>query len=301
MTIVYIYNQMNLQDLHYFVAVAEHRHFSRAASACHVSQPTLSGQLRKLEEHLGVTLFERTNKSVVLTPAGESILKHARKALEQAALMEMTALSLRDQLVGPLRLGVIPTLAPYLMPLILGRLREAYSEMPIELWEDQTHSVLQRLRTHRLDAALIASEVSDGDLTAIPLFVEPFLAALPPSHALAGRETVNETDLGSDILVLADGHCLAMQTLRACNREGDLRRGSFQASTLDTLVNLVAAGYGTTLIPALAAEVLARRNVVLRPLSGGASRTIWLASRPSFPRPQALKALEKVILDVRPG
>jgi LysR family hydrogen peroxide-inducible transcriptional activator len=147
---------------------------------------------------------------------------------------------------------------------------------------------------------LIASGVPEADLTAVALFEEPFLAALPPSHALAAARTVNEADLGSDILVLADGHCLAAQTLRACHRRGDLKRGSFQAATLDTLVNLVAAGYGTTLIPALAAEALGRRNVVLRPLSGGASRTIRLASRPSFPRPKALEALAKVIRGVRP-
>lgn len=198
---------MNLQELRYFVAVAEHRHFGRAANACHVSQPTLSGQLRKLEEHLGVTLFERTNKRVALTPAGERILDHARKALSEASLVEAVAKASRDQLIGPLKLGIIPTLAPYLTPLILDPLREAHPGMTIELWEDVTLSLLDRLRSHLLDAALIATEVPEEGLSATALFVDPFLAALPASHPLASAEAVDESDLAADILVLADGHC----------------------------------------------------------------------------------------------
>lgn len=285
---------MNLQELRYFVALADFAHFGRAAKATHVSQPTLSGQLRKLEEELGVTLFERTNKQVVLTPLGAKILVHAKRALEEADLVESVARACRDQLAGPLRLGVIPTLAPYIMPMILGPLREACPEMPIELWEDFTVSLVDMLRSQRLDAAIIATEIPEKDLTAIPLFEEPFVAALPPSHRLAGQEIINEADLTSDILVLADGHCLAMQTLAACGRD-QMSCKSFQAASLETLVNLVAAGYGTTLIPSLAAVLLAGRSVVLRPLAGRSSRTVRLATRPTFPRPQALRALEKVI------
>jgi LysR family transcriptional regulator, hydrogen peroxide-inducible genes activator len=153
-----------------------------------------------------------------------------------------------------------------------------------------------------LDAALIATEVPETDLTSIPLFVEPFVAALPQTHRLANAAIVDEADLADDLLVLADGHCLATQTLSACGRKvaqrGFFQAASLQVASLDTLVNLVAAGYGTTLIPNLAAERLPARGVVLRPLSGQASRTIRLASRRSFPRPQALKAVEKVIRDI---
>jgi LysR family hydrogen peroxide-inducible transcriptional activator len=285
---------VNLQELRYFVAVADLRHFGRAARACSVSQPTLSGQLQKLEKHLGVTLLERTNKRVALTAVGEKVLEHARRALEEASLVEGVARASRDPLVGPLKLGVIPTLAPYLMPRILEPLREAHPGMVIELWEDVTVSLLELLRNQRLDAALIATDVPYADLSAIPLFVEPFLAALPPKHRLARARVVKEEDLAGDLLVLADGHCLSAQTLAACGRD-DAQRSSLQAASLHTLVNLVAAGYGTTLIPRLAADELGRQPVVLRPLAGSASRTIRLASRASFPRPQALKALERTI------
>jgi LysR family hydrogen peroxide-inducible transcriptional activator len=288
---------VDFQELRYVVALAEYRHFGRAAEACHVSQPTLSGQLRKLEEQLGVRLFERSNKRVAPTAAGEKILVHARRALEEARLVEEVARASRDPLAAPLKLGVIPTLAPYLMPLILRPLREACPRMAIELWEDLTHHLLEMLRDQRLDAALIATEIEDKDLTAIPLFVEPFLAVLPRTHRLADAASVGEADLAGDLLVLADGHCLAMQSLSACGRQKQ-ERASFQAASLDTLVNLVSAGYGTTLIPELAAPVLGRGDVVLRPLAGGASRTIRLASRPSFPRPQALKAVERVVRHV---
>ncbi len=144
---------MNLQDLRYLVAVAELRHFGRAAEACNVSQPTLSSQIRKLEDELGVTLLERTNKRVEMTPVGSRILVHAQRALHEAGQMEAVARAARDPLVGPLKLGVIPTFAPYLMPLILKPLRQAYPGLTIELWEDQTRALIDALRNHRLDAA----------------------------------------------------------------------------------------------------------------------------------------------------
>lgn len=286
---------MNLQDLRYFVAVAEHRHFGRAAAACHVSQPTLSCQLRKLEDQLGVTLFERTNKKVALTPMGKRLVVHARESLREAELLESTAKAAGDPLVGPLRLGIIPTVAPYLMPLIFGPLREACPGMAVELWEDMTGPLLSLLSTQKLDAALIATELRPGtDLTGIPLFAEPFLAALPETHPLAARNRVSPEELGDDLLILADGHCLADQALSACGKRRG-RPGPFQASTLDTLVNLVAAGYGTTLIPKLAAGLSRGKKIVLRPLSERMSRTIRLVSRTSFPRPQAIRALGKII------
>jgi LysR family hydrogen peroxide-inducible transcriptional activator len=289
---------MNLQDLRYLVSVAELRHFGRAAEACNVSQPTLSSQIRKLEEELGVKLLERTNKRVHLTPVGSQILNHAQRALMETRQMEVIARSARDPLVGPLKLGVIPTLAPYLMPLILKPLQQAYPGLTIELWEDQTHALIDSLRNHRLDAALLATESNSPEITEIAVFEEPLLAALPMKHRLAAARSVNEDALKDELLVLAEGHCLANQALSACGTKHGPRsgiQGSMQAATLETLVNLVAAGYGATLIPSLAAESLRQRGIVLRPLTGRSSRTIRLASRPAFPRPQALRALEKVI------
>jgi LysR family hydrogen peroxide-inducible transcriptional activator len=291
---------MNLQDLRYLAAVAKHRHFGRAAESCNVSQPTLSSQIRKLEEELGVTLLERTNKRVEMTPVGSRVLVHAQRALAEAGQMEAVALTARDPLVGPLKLGVIPTLAPYLMPLILKPLRQEYPGLALELWEDQTRSLIDGLRNHRLDAALLATDAEAPEITELVLFREPLLAALPLDHPLAAEKSVTEEALAGELLVLADGHCLAGQTLTACGAKNHSPRSglqsTMQAATLETLVNLVAAGYGATLIPALAAESLLQRGITVRPLTGHSSRTIRLASRPGFPRPQALRALEKVIL-----
>jgi LysR family transcriptional regulator, hydrogen peroxide-inducible genes activator len=290
---------VNLQDLRYLVAVAEYRHFGRAAETCNVSQPTLSNQIKKLEDELGVTLLERTNKRVDLTPVGSQILVHARRALAETSHMEQVAQAARDPLVGPLKLGVIPTLAPYLMPLILKPLKLTCPGMVLEIWEDQTRSLIDGLRNHRLDAALLATPPDAPEITDLALFDEPLLAALPRKHRLAGAKTVSEESLAKELLVLADGHCLANQAMAACGARNGARRGampaSMQASTLETLVNLVAAGYGATLLPALAADSFRLREIVLRPLSGKSSRTIRLVSRPGFPRPQALRVLERVI------
>jgi LysR family transcriptional regulator, hydrogen peroxide-inducible genes activator len=296
---------MNLQELRYLVAVAEHRHFGRAAEACNVSQPTLSSQIRKLEIELGVTLLERTNKRVDITPVGSQILTHAQRALAEAGQMEAVARAARDPLIGPLKLGVIPTLAPYLMPILLKPLRITYPGLTIELWEDQTRSLIDGLRNHRLDAALLATPPDAPEITEIALFDEPLLAALPLDHPLASQAIVTEESLADEMLVLADGNCLAIHALAACGKPVPPRgtaapqrsalQNSMQAATLETLVNLVAAGYGATLIPALAAGSLGQRGIALRPLAGQASRTIRLASRPGFPRPQALRAVEKTI------
>jgi LysR family hydrogen peroxide-inducible transcriptional activator len=285
---------MNLQELRYFAAVVEFRHFGRAAEACNVSQPTLSSQIRKLEEELGVTLLERTNKRVDVTPVGRQILEHAHKALAEAGQIESVARAARDPLVGALRLGVIPTLAPYLLPLIFGPLRKAYPGLAIELWEDQTRLLVEGLRSHRLDAALVASPLGTNEITETELFAEPLVAALPPGHALSHGAHVDERELAADLLVMADGHCLVNASLAACGAKAGLQN-AMQAATLETLVNLVAAGYGTTLIPALAVAGFEGRGVELRPLSQGSSRTIRLASRPGFPRPQALRAIAKVV------
>ena len=285
---------MNLQELRYFAAVVEFRHFGRAAESCNVSQPTLSSQIRKLEEELGVTLLERTNKRVDVTPVGRQILEHAQRALAEAGQIESVARAARDPLVGALRLGVIPTLAPYLLPLIFGPLKKAYPGLAIELWEDQTKQLAEGLRSHRLDAALVASPLGMPEITELALFKEPLIAALPPGHRLAAGETVKEEDLAADLLVMVDGHCLSSHALAACGAKVGLQN-AMQAATLETLVNLVAAGYGTTLIPELAVAGFAGRGVEMRALAQGGSRMIRLASRPGFPRPQALRAIAKVV------
>ena len=215
-------------------------------------------------------------------------------AVAEAESVLAVARGLRDPLAGPFRLGIIPTLAPYLLPLVFAPLREALPRLEIEPWEDQTVALLQRLRTHELDAALLGTDIDGPDLSSEPLFAEPFLAALPPDHALADQAVVAEADLERDILVLADGHCLRDQTLAACGHTGALG-GALRAASLSTLLNMVAAGYGTTLIPGLAAGAAQDAGIVLRPLAARAGRTIRIAWRAHFPRRAAVEAVGKVI------
>jgi LysR family hydrogen peroxide-inducible transcriptional activator len=285
---------MNLRDLRYLLAVAEHEHFGRAAKACGISQPTLSVQVRKLEEMLGVTLFERTSKAVAPTEVCAQLIGHARAAVAEAEAMLSVARNLRDPLAGRFRLGIIPTLAPYLLPLVFAPLRAALPALDVEPWEDQTTALLERLRAHELDAALLATEPDGPDLVSQTLFDEPFLAALPPEHPLASCTSVDEADLAKDILVLADGHCLRDQALAACGHNGALG-GALRASSLSTLLNMVAAGYGTTLIPGLAAGAAQDAGIVLRPLSAAAGRTVRIAWRSHYPRRAAAVAVGAVI------
>jgi LysR family hydrogen peroxide-inducible transcriptional activator len=285
---------MNLRDLRYLLAVAEHGHFGRAAEACGISQPTLSVQVRKLEQLLGVALFERSSKLVAPTAACERLIGHVRAAVAEADAILSVARDLRDPLAGRLRLGIIPTLAPYLLPLVFAPLRQALPTLEVEPWEDQTAALLDRLRAHELDAALLATELDGPDLVSLPLFAEPFLAALPPEHPLAGREVVAEAELARDILVLADGHCLRGQALAACGQSGALG-GTLRAASLSTLLNMVAAGYGTTLIPGLAAGAAQDAGIVLRPLAARTGRTVRIAWRVRFPRRAAVEAVGEVI------
>ena len=279
--------------------MAEHEHFGRAAKACGVSQPTLSVQLRKLEELLGVVLFERSSKTAKPTAACQRLIGHARAAVAEAEAILAVARDLRDPLAGRFRLGIIPTLAPYLLPLVFAPLRDALPGLELEPWEDQTTALLDRLRAHELDAVLLATEVDGPDLTSQPLFAEPFLAALPPDHPLAGRAVVAEADLARDILVLADGHCLRDQALAACGHNGGAQGstlgGALRAASLPTLLNMVAAGYGTTLIPGLAAGAAQDAGIVLRPLAAQAGRTVRIAWRTHFPRRAAVEAVGDVL------
>ena len=293
---------MNLKDLQYVIAVAETRHFGRAAERCYVSQPTLSGQLRKLEESLGVTLFERTNRVVEITPIGEAILTHARQIMEQADAITQLARAHQDPLAGPFRLGAIPTLSPYLMPLILEPLQQSHSQLTLVLSEEVTETLLTRLHHHEIDAALLATRINDPSLESIPLFNEPFWLALPHHHPLAGKEKLRRHDLDSaDLMLLSEGHCLAQQAMEVCHIKQRAKQGEnadLRAASLETLLQLVAANFGPTLVPALAIKSSSaqNKNIALHPLEfSDAYRTISLVFRGSFPRRPALEALVDLI------
>lgn len=299
---------MNLRDLKYIIAVAETRHFGKAAERCFVSQPTLSGQIRKLEDELGVAIFERTNRSVEITPVGETIVAHARKMMEQADTIYQTAQAHQDPLAGPLRIGAIPTLSPYLVPLILAPLGKRHPRMKLVLSEEMTETLLRRLHDHEIDAALLATGTGEQDLEQLALFDEPFWVAYPRSHGFYAKERIRLRDLHSEnILLLAEGHCLADQTMDVCHisdRQVAGELADLRASSLETLLQLVAAGYGITLVPALAmgGSWASGRGVVAQPVSSAdASRRISLVFRRSFPRRATLQAFADVIRDNLPN
>lgn len=293
---------MNLRDLKYVIAVAETHHFGQAAQRCHVSQPTLSGQIKKLEESLGVTLFERTNRSVEITPIGKTILKHARQLVEQADVIEQLARAHQDPLAGSLRIGAIPTLSPYLMPLILKPLKTQLPQMKLVLSEELTDTLLQRLQHHEIDAALLATRVEEPGLESIHLFDEPFWLAHPKNHEFANKPTIKQKDLdNADLLLLAEGHCLAKQAMKVCHLDNRNQQGEMadlRAASLETLLQLVAAGFGCTLVPALAVRGFSATNtgIVIRPLTiKDAHRSVSLVFRSSFPRRAALEAFGNII------
>lgn len=300
--------RVNLRDLKYILAVADTRHFGRAALRCFVSQPTLSGQIKKLEEELGVVIFERTNRSVEITPAGQTILVHARLAVEQADTIEQVARAHQDPLAGPLRVGAIPTLSPYLMPLVLVPLKRTYPELRLVLSEEITDSLLGRLHRHELDAALLATAADEGDLDAMPLFDEPFWLAHPRNHPLYEKDEIDAEDLKSiDLLLLADGHCLTHQVMEVCRlaeRPTHGEMADLRAASLETLLQLVGAGFGCTLVPALAIRGgwMTDSGIIARPLAlPDAFRRISLVYRRSFPRRAALEALANIVRDYLPN
>jgi len=296
---------MNLKDLRYVIAVAETKHFGRAAARCFVSQPTLSGQIKKLEQELGVCIFERTNRSVEITAIGGEILQHARLMLEQADAISQLALAHQDPLAGPLRIGAIPTLSPYMMPLILIPLRDKHPQLKLVLSEEMTHVLTQRLRNHEIDAALLATLVNEPDLTQIELFKEPFWLAHPSKHEFYHKEQITLDDLkNTQLLLLSEGHCLAKQALELCQTDVSGDMADLRASSLETLLQLVGAGFGCTLVPALAmrGSWTTDSGVIARKLElPQAFRTISLAFRSSFPRREALHALCKILLSQLPN
>ncbi len=292
---------MNLRDLQYVLAVADLGHFGRAADACHVSQPTLSGQILKLEDELGVRVFERVGRSIRPTPVGEQILQHARRCVSAADDITALARASRDPLAGPLRLGVIPTLAPYLMPFVLPLAAEALPAAPLMLYEDLTANLLQALTEGRLEAAILASHPGDPRLAEHLLFDEPFWVVLPPGHALAEKTTIRAEDLDPKaLLLLADGHCLRDQALEFCGHpdRGGFAGADIRATSLETLLHLTAANYGITLIPRLAVgnDLGLIGRLVARPLDGDHHfRRVRLVHRANTPREKALALLAEMI------
>jgi LysR family hydrogen peroxide-inducible transcriptional activator len=246
---------MNIRDLQYLVALSEYRHFGKAAEACFVSQPALSMQIKKLEEFLGIKLLERTNKSVLLTDAGISITERAQQILNQVQEMQDFAKLAKDPHGGELKVGIIPTLAPYLLPLIIPSLSKKFPSVSFYLIEEQTAVLIEKLKIGKLDVVLLAHPIIEKGFATNLLFEEEFLLAVPSGHRLAQRETIKQTDLGNqNLLLLEEGHCMRDQTLALCHKMNALEVQSFRATSLETLRHMVAAGNGVTLMPKLAQQ-----------------------------------------------
>jgi LysR family hydrogen peroxide-inducible transcriptional activator len=245
---------MNLRDLQYLVAVAEHRHFGKAAEACFVSQPTLSTQLKKLEKELGVELVERNPRHVLLTDAGERIVERAKRILAETDDIRSIARRAQDPEAGSLRLGIFPTLAPYLLPHVVPSVHARFPKLELLLVEEKTEVVLGRLRDGSLDAGILALPVHDDQLHEEYLFAEDFVLAVPADHPLAEKdEPIDVSVLAhEDVLLLEEGHCLRDQALEVCSLAGAAERSGFRATSLETLRQMVAAGVGITLLPTLA-------------------------------------------------
>lgn len=289
---------MNLRDLQYLVAVADTLHFGRAAQLVHVSQPTLSMQIKKLEETLGVQLIERTNKQVMLTTIGTEIAARARTLLAGAHQLVEAARSARDPLAGTLHLGLFPTLAPYVLPGLMPQLSAAFPALTLQLVEEKTPDLLRRLENGTLDAALLALPLpaEHPALCSLPLFTEPFLLAVARTHRLAARTEVTLRDLAEEsVLLLEDGHCLRDQALEICHRIGLGEAGHFRATSLETLRHMVAAGGAVTLMPALAARMGDSTAVYVPFAAPAPSRQIGLVWRKTSARTALFTPMARVI------
>lgn len=286
---------MTLQELKYLVALADHGHFGKAAEACCITQSTLSTQLKKLEDFLGVTLFDRSLKRVSPSPIGQEILQAARNIVEEAERIRELAKRGQDPMTRTLRLGIIPTLGPYYLPHALMLMHKKYPGLRLLLREEMTPQILEHLIDGKLDAGLLALPVEDDSLRVEPLFYEPFFAALPAGHALTKRDVLKVSDVISEKLLLLDeGHCLRDQALDVCgaNSRG---REEVRATSLETLRQMVGMGLGITLLPALSADAgprVSRRSVETRPFRKPVpGRTIGLVWRKRAPFPETFECL----------
>src|SRR3954466_5462921 len=305
---------MTLTELKYIVAVARERHFGKAAEACYVSQPTLSVAIKKLEDELEVKLFERSAGEVTVTPLGEQIVQQAQSVLDQAASIKEIAKRGKDPLAGPLNLGVIYTIGPYLLPDLVRQVISRTPQMPLVLQENFTVKLLEMLRAGEIDCAILAEPFPDTGLALAPLYDEPFLAAVPAAHAFAERETITSAELKSEtMLLLGNGHCFRDHVLEVCpefarfSSDAEGIRKSFEGSSLETIKHMVAAGMGVTLVPRLsvprdALSGKARRRsddqnfVKYIPFEGEPpSRRVVLAWRRSFTRYEAIAELRNSI------
>lgn len=296
---------LNLRDLEYLVAVDEERSFHRAAARCYVSQPTLSGQLKKLEERLGVSLIERTTRQVVITDVGRAVVEQARQALTEARAVEQIAATFHDPMVGELQVGLIPTVAPYLLPLIMSPLKRVFPELKLWLHEQQTAVLLERLRKAELDLLILALPVAGSEAFAEEeLFREPFWLALPKGDPLAGNSEARLADIDRrELMLLEEGHCLREHALDVCLSAGASEYGGFHATSLETLRHMVGEGVGITLMPQLSVPVRRSRSdaVQYRPFSSPApSRRIGMLWRQGSYRETAFKALAETIRGVVP-
>ena len=289
---------ITLRQLRYLVALGDTLHFGRAAAACHVSQPSLSAQIQQLEEMLGATLVERTKHRVLLTPAGEDAVDRARAVLAQVDDLSQAVRAAGRPLSGALRMGVIPTSGPYLLPRVLPALRAAYPDLKLYLREDLTERLLDRLRAGDLDLGLLALPVTEPGVEILPVYMEPFLVAMPRGHRLDNAETIAEGELKDEtLLLLEDGHCFRDQALDVCALSGAQAGDGFAATSLPTLVEMVAGGLGLTLLPALAAPSLAAGGQIgLRRFAEPApTRTMALVWRRGSPRSGDIRRLADVI------
>ncbi len=286
---------MTLQELKYLVALADHGHFGRAAEACFITQSTLSTQIKKLEDFLGVTLFDRSLKRVTPTPIGREILQAARNIVEESERIREVARHAQDPMARTLHLGVIPTLGPYYLPHALTLVQKKHPGLRLLLREEMTPQILDHLVDGKLDAGLLALPVMDDNLKIEPLFHEPFFAALPAAHALTARETLKVQDLdGEKLMLLDEGHCLRDQALDVCGTHASGRE-EVRATSLETLRQMVGMGLGITLLPALAVDAAPRVNkkaVEIRPFRAPApGRTIGLVWRKRAPFPETFERL----------
>jgi LysR family transcriptional regulator, hydrogen peroxide-inducible genes activator len=291
--------ELKLKDLRYLVAVADQRHFGRAAARCFVSQPTLSAQLKKLELSLGVQLIERTPNNVSLTAAGEEIVARARRILEASDEVVALARSQHDPLAGRLRVALLPTIGPYLLPHVAPLIRKSLPRLQLQLYEYLTAPMLEKLHGGELDVGILALPVELAGLEACELYREAFIVALPERHPLAAHDTLRVADLrGETLLLLEEGHCLREQALEVCSRSGVREPQDFRATSLETLRQMVATGAGVTLLPELASRGAYRsaRGVVLRPFTRPAPvRHVGAVWRKSSARRAAIDALCKLI------
>jgi len=298
---------MTLTELRYIVAVARERHFGRAAEACFVSQPTLSVAIKKLEDELEVKLFERGSSEVSVTPLGEAIVRQAQTVIEQAAAIREIARSGQDPLAGPLRLGIIYTIGPYLLPELVRRMIERLPRMPLVLQENFTAKLLDSLRAGDLDCAILAEPFPDAGLAAAPLYDEPFVVAVPRAHALAGRESISSEELKKQtMLLLGTGHCFRDHVLEVCpeyarfSSDADGIRKSFEGSSLETIKHMVASGMGVTVVPQLSVPAEPQQHVAYVPFAEPVpTRRVVLVWRRSFPRYEAIAALRNAVYACR--